>query len=140
MRREVSSGGVVFRKNAQNVEILMILDAYGRWTLPKGLVEAGETPEEAALREITEETGITGAVRQTLTPVHYHYRDRQGQLVSKTVHYFLVEAHRDTLQPQLSEIQEAAWMALDEAARRSGYDNNRELFVEVGRELEKYGE
>ena len=56
MASEVSAGGIVFKQDPE-LQFLMILDGYGRWTFPKGGVEAGETPAQAAVREIEEETG-----------------------------------------------------------------------------------
>jgi len=59
--KEISAGGVVYRKEGDRLELLMIEDRYGKWTLPKGKQEAGEEVEETALREIREETGLRGA-------------------------------------------------------------------------------
>ncbi|MBT9253898.1 MAG: NUDIX domain-containing protein, partial [Brockia lithotrophica] len=59
---EVSAGGIVYRRGARGPEILVIEDRFGRIAYPKGHLEAGETPEQAALREVEEETGIRGTI------------------------------------------------------------------------------
>src|SRR5947209_3256518 len=90
---EVSAGGVVVRRTRRVLEVCLVND--GRyWGLPKGNVERGETPEQAALREIEEEVGLPAQrlrVVRELTPSDYVYR-RGGRLIFKRVHQFLVEA------------------------------------------------
>lgn len=120
----VSAGGVVYRRGEGGLQVLLIRDRFGRWTVPKGHVEEGERPEEAALREIREETGITGRVVAALPPTTYYFRHR-GVLVRKTVHHFLVEAVGGELRPQEEEIADARWFAPEEIAALPQYDTNR---------------
>ncbi len=125
--KEVSAGGVVFRQREGRTEILLIEDRYSRWTLPKGKREKGETNEATALREIREETGISGRILRPLTTVHYRYFHPDFGDVEKEVHYYLVEATDETLNPALSEIRGARWFSPEEAWQRlqkEGYDNN----------------
>ncbi|MHB9144362.1 MAG: NUDIX hydrolase [Symbiobacteriia bacterium] len=119
--REVSAGGIVF-KTARPTQLLLILDRYGHWTLPKGHVEPGETVEEAALREIREETGIQGKIIGKVGEASYTYQDYRGT-VDKMVHYYLVEAVEGSPKPQLSEVREAKWFSIDDGIARFGYDN-----------------
>ena len=126
MRREFSAGGVVYRlRNAEDPEFLLIQDAWGRWTLPKGLIEKGEKPAQAALREVAEETGVEVALAGDLDRVHYFYRDAGGQLVYKTVYYFLMEATGGALSPQFEEISDARWMPAAQAVEKCGYEDTR---------------
>lgn len=119
---EVSAGGVVYRGDGARPQFLLIHDRYGKWTLPKGRVEKGETPEQAALREIREETGINGVIKGTVGDVRYVYEDFRGK-VNKQVIYYLVEAVEGQVAAQLSEIRDAAWFWADDALTRFGYDN-----------------
>jgi 8-oxo-dGTP pyrophosphatase MutT (NUDIX family) len=122
---EVSAGGLVVRPapdtNGWEACLIRVGDA---WSLPKGNLDRGETPERAALREISEETGLPLdrlQVRAELPPAEYMYR-RGGRLIGKIVHHYLVEAPDDApLRPQLAEVDAAEWVPLREAARRVAY-------------------
>jgi len=125
--KEISAGGVVYRTVDGKLEIQMIQDRYGKISLPKGKMEPGETIEQTALREIVEETGITGRIIAPLDTIKYQYTTQSNEVVDKEVHYYLVEAVGGSLQAQVEEIRGVEWFEPQEAWRRqstSGYDNN----------------
>lgn len=126
--KEISAGGVVYRKTKSgDIMIQLIQDRYGRTSLPKGKMEPGETVEQTALREIWEETGITGVIREPLTLIKYQYKHSEKGWIDKEVHYYLVEAEAGELVPQIEEIRGVAWyepQAAWEKQKASGYDNN----------------
>ena len=118
----------MYRRAAAGSEFALI-KADGRWSFPKGNIERGETTEVAALREISEETGLPlGRLRivSRLPDVEYVFR-WTGVLVFKTVHNFLVELEGDApFSPQLSEIEEVAWFSPVAARRIISFKNARE--------------
>lgn len=117
---------------------MLIRDRFGRWSLPKGHIEAGETPERAALREIEEETGVTGRVLARLPQTRYFFRDGET-LVEKVVHYFLVEETGGTERPQVEEISEVRWFAPGEIDVLTQYENNRPVLAKAVELLEGGG-
>ncbi|TBL70406.1 NUDIX hydrolase [Paenibacillus thalictri] len=138
--KEISAGGVVFRKQREReLEVQMIQDRYGKITLPKGKMEAGETIEQTALREIVEETGIEGRIVEPLETIRYQYTMSGIGLVDKEVHYFLVEHTGGKLAAQVEEIRGVEWLAPLEAWHQqvhNGYGNNDSV---VKKALEKLG-
>jgi 8-oxo-dGTP pyrophosphatase MutT (NUDIX family) len=124
---EISAGGVVVRPSDAGHEVCLVSD--GRyWGFPKGLIEPGETAEQAALREISEETGIPRGVLTlgaALPLSEYVYRRRDsGRLIFKRVHHFLVVAPENTvLHPDPVEIAQAAWLGFDDARARLSFRN-----------------
>jgi 8-oxo-dGTP pyrophosphatase MutT (NUDIX family) len=132
--KEISAGGVVYRYRDRRLEIQMIEDRFGKMTLAKGKMEPGETIEQTALREITEETGITGRIVAPISVVGYQFHAGNRGTVHKEVHYFLVEAEEGQLQAQVEEITGVDWYDPLDAWRlqlSSGYDNNREVMAQA---------
>jgi 8-oxo-dGTP pyrophosphatase MutT (NUDIX family) len=125
--KEISSGGVVYRNQAGQLEIQMIQDRYGKITLAKGKMEPGETVEQTALREVWEETGIKGSIVEPIEIIKYQFSNANGELVDKEVHYYLIEAVSGNLQAQVEEIRGVEWLEPMDAWRQqknAGYDNN----------------
>jgi 8-oxo-dGTP pyrophosphatase MutT (NUDIX family) len=129
--REYTAGGVVFRRVGERVEILMIQDRLGRWTIPKGHVEEGESLEQTAVREVAEETGLTHLrLGEKLDKLHFFYR-KEGKLIFMTTYVFLMEALGDTdkVIPEDSEgIVDAKWFDYDKALGLIEYRDTERLF------------
>ncbi len=127
-RRETSAGGVIFRREAGEPRFLLIHDGHGNWGFPKGHVERGEQPADAARREIAEETGLEDLILHApLGTLDWYFRLR-GRLIHKYCHFFLFECKHGTAVPQAEEgIQRCEWLPAAEALRRVTHDNAREL-------------
>lgn len=137
--KEISAGGVVYRKSEEGLEIQLIVDRYTKISLAKGKMEPGETIEETALREIQEETGLIGKIIEPVDVIKYTYEHASLGTVDKEVHYYLVEALSGDLQPQVEEIKGVAWYKPLEAwekQKQNGYNNNDKILKQA---LQKLG-
>lgn len=125
---ETSAGGLVVDHGLSTAAIIGRLDRRGRilWSLPKGHIEPGETAEEAAVREIEEETGIVGAIVAPLGTIDFWFvaEDRR---VHKTVHHFLLRAMGGELSDADIEVAEVAWVPVAELEARLAYADERRL-------------
>jgi len=104
------------------------------WSLPKGHVEAGETVEQTAVREVQEETGIRGSIVGKLGSIDFWFV-AEGRRVHKTVHHFLLLADDPTgglvLSDEDVEVSEVAWVPLAEVAHRLAYADERRLLDKI---------
>jgi 8-oxo-dGTP pyrophosphatase MutT (NUDIX family) len=123
---ESSAGGVVFRMTAGQPLFLLIRDSYGNWGFPKGHLERGERADGAALREVTEETGLQSVnVIGAIETIEWWFRFR-GALIHKNCQFFLMESANGETNPQRSEgITACRWTNSEEALQLIGYENAR---------------
>lgn len=125
---EYSAGGLVVDAVHGCAALIGRLDRRGRllWSLPKGHIEDGETAEQAAVREVEEETGIIAAVQAPLGSIDYWFvaEDRR---VHKTVQHFLLSALGGELSDADVEVTEVAWVPLTELGSRLAYADERRL-------------
>jgi ADP-ribose pyrophosphatase YjhB (NUDIX family) len=135
---EVSAGGLVVDLSGAVPQGALIgrIDRRGRllWSLPKGHLEAGETAEQAAVREIHEETGICGEILATLGTIDFWFI-AEGRRVHKTVHHFLLRATGGELSDADIEVSEVAWVPLSKISARLAYPDERGLVDTAGRLL-----
>jgi 8-oxo-dGTP pyrophosphatase MutT (NUDIX family) len=127
-QRETSAGGVVYRLHEGGALFLLIKDSYQNWGFPKGHLETGERAEDAALREVREETGIDDlAMRGRIETIDWYFRFR-GQLIHKVCHFYLMETNQATTNPQHAEgITACRWVSYDDARAAISYANARKV-------------
>jgi 8-oxo-dGTP pyrophosphatase MutT (NUDIX family) len=133
VRREFSAGGVVVRRLQGSWVAAAIRPAGkkpGVWALPKGLIGPGEKPDETALREVAEETGVESRLVEKLGDVRYVYT-WDGERIFKVVSFYLLRYSRGRLgdlPPETAhEVAEARWLPLEESPRLLAYGGEREM-------------
>jgi 8-oxo-dGTP pyrophosphatase MutT (NUDIX family) len=132
---QTSAGGVAFRPNSEDADggwevALIQVGPQGRWQLPKGLVNAGETPETAALREVAEEAGIETRLVAAIDVIEYwYYGSRGAQKVRfhKRVHFFLLQYVAGDVAQHDDEVEEARWVGLAAAKTMLTYASERKI-------------
>ena len=137
---EISAGGVIYRRRRQGPEVCLIATQGGKaWQLPKGLIERGEQPEEAATREVTEETGLQGKLLRSLERIEYWYVADYGperERVHKLVYFFLFRYTRGSTSDHDAEVDDARWVALDEAQTLLSFENERRVLEQAAQAIE----
>lgn len=124
---EFSAGGVVRRD--ETVLLIRARDLKGRpvWTFPKGKLNEGETSQQAALREVAEETGWRCRIEAEL-PASQYWFQREGRRVKKTVRWFRMAPVEQIGRPD-QEVDEVLWLPIADASARLTYDADRKLLT-----------
>ncbi len=134
-KEQISAGGVVYRRAGGRAEVALIsVGEQGRWQLPKGLVGRGETPEEAALREVAEETGLTCEIEAELERVEYWYFSKGGARrvrFHKFVHFYLMRYVSGDVAGHDDEVNEARWVEAEEAEGMLAFKGERKALAEA---------
>ena len=125
---KTSAGGVVV-KDDDDLQVCLIRPIGRRvWGLPKGGLEQGESAQEAAVREVSEETGIDGVINGELGSIDYTFYSRgEGTRIHKTVHYYLMRAVGGDTAGHDHEVREARWVTIEEALDLMNYPNERQI-------------
>lgn len=129
-RHEISAGGVVYRREGDVLEIALAARRTRRgelaWGLPKGAIEVDEAPEQAAVREVLEETGLEAEIEGDLGTIRYFYV-WEGVRVRKQVRFFLMRATGGDVSRHDEEMEEVRWFPLRRARKRTAYRGEREV-------------
>jgi 8-oxo-dGTP pyrophosphatase MutT (NUDIX family) len=133
--REVSAGGVVYRPTDDgDIEVVLASRRTRRgqlaWGLAKGGVETGETAEQAAVREVQEETGYTADIEADLGDTKYMYVWDDIR-IRKTVHFFLMKHTGGDPDDRDDEMEEIRWFPLERAIKRAAYRGERDMLVKA---------
>lgn len=128
---QISAGGVAFRSNNSAAEVAIVsVNPSRRWQLPKGLIDAGETEAQAALREVREEAGLECALLEKIETVEYWYVGTEnGKRVRyhKFVHFFLLKYVAGDVTDHDHEIVEARWVSAVEAIEMLAFKSEKDV-------------
>jgi 8-oxo-dGTP pyrophosphatase MutT (NUDIX family) len=131
-KREISAGGVVYRRDGEEIEIVLASRRTRRgelaWGLAKGGIEDDESPEEAAVREVREETGLLAEIEDSLGETRYFYVWEDVR-IRKTVHFFLMRHTGGNIDDRDDEMEEIRWFPLERALKRAAYRGERDVLV-----------
>ncbi len=134
---EVSAGGLVIDESGTKGLLIGRRDLKDAtrerllWSLPKGHIEAGETPEQAAIREVAEETGIQSEISRELGIIDFWFM-AGGKRIHKTVHHYLFRETGGVLAPQVSEVDDVGWFPLEEIISLLAYPDEKKLIAKSG--------
>ena len=134
---EVSAGGLVIDHSGTKGLLIGrkdLKDQSGErllWSLPKGHIEEGETPEQAAIREVQEETGIQSEISKALGVIDFWFM-AGGKRIHKTVHHYLFKEVGGVLAPQISEVDDVGWFPLEEVVGLLAYPDEKKLISKAG--------
>lgn len=145
MRQEFSAGGVVFKKDplksSGQEKIYVVIfkpEARDTWQLPKGWIDTGETSQDAAIREVREETGVDGEILEKIDTIKFFF-NWQGQKIFKTVTFYLMKYISGNVSDHDWEVEKAQWVEINEAIERLTFKSEKEIIKKAKELISKNG-
>lgn len=137
LKKQTSAGGVIWKKSESGLQIILVSVKNGQaWCLPKGIVDKGETMEETAVREVREETGLTGRIMDKLGDISYwFYVKEDNTKCRKTVHFYLMEYISGDTADHDFEVDEAVWFPPDIALKKVTFKGDRAMIEKAAERL-----
>ncbi len=135
IKSQVSAGGVAFRKWGEQIRVALIsVGEKGRWQLPKGLVNRGETPEATAVREVQEEAGIETELVQLLDRIEYWYYGTSGGKrvrFHKFVSFYLLRHKSGSVKNHDNEVNKARWFEIGQAQEMLAFESEKKIVAQA---------
>lgn len=144
---QFSAGGVIYRKAGSGMEVVILTRRDGKiFCLPKGKIEKHETSQQAALREVKEETGLTGTIEKELGKINYWFYSEEDRArvplrrdrtrINKTVYFYLVKFESGNTADHDADAEDARWLPIDDALKIMSYPSERQM-VEKARDEDR---
>ncbi len=138
IKKQTSSGGVIFRNSRKGIEVALIaVKNKTVWCLPKGAIDKNEDFQTAAVREVREETGLSGEVIDEIGKISYWYFSKDENVkFNKTVYFYLMEYKSGNTDEHDQEVDDAQWFLIDEAINKLTYKGEKEILQKARQMIE----
>ena len=144
VKREFSAGGAVYKREKDKILWLIIQPSakdqpwrQGRWQLPKGWIDEGESGQQAAVREVKEEGGVEAEIIERVDRINIFFHDEHKQRVTKNIVFFLMAYKKGSENDHGEEIEEAVWLPYKEALERLTFKSEKEILKKAKELLKK---
>ena len=138
VKRVFSAGGIIFKKEKGEVKVLVTQHSKHKgWEFPKGHLEIAETSEQAALREVEEETGVKAKVLEKAGTTQYFYYDDDKQKCFKTVNYFFMQFLELGEATTASEVSDKKWLPVEKVEAQLTFKSTKEMWEKAKKSVKR---